>query len=834
MRASHTSGNRRAGPRDRRSQASVRRRDDYEHTLAILDSAHEAFVSMDEKGLIRGWNQMAERTFGWTREEAIGRDLADLIVPARVHEQHRSGLERFLETGEGTMLGRRVEAVAMRRDGSEIPVELTISVTRSLGSVAFHAFVRDISERRRSEQYMRAQLAVSRALADGPTLEQAWPAVLGALAGSMSWAVGLAWIVDGSVLRCQHAWSAPGEEDVAFQQASLATAIAPGVGLPGRAWESCEAAWIEDVQEDARDARGPAAARAGLRGGLALPVVGAGEVLAVLEFLDTTTRPPDEPLRETLRTVGEQVGQFALRRRVEMRLARTEERLQDLVESTAFVSKLLDNTQALIFVKDRQGRYLVANRALEELLGGRSPLGATDHEILPSATADLVRARDLEVLDGGRSLEFEDAVELDGEERTLLVVRFPLLDADDRPFAVGGIATDITRRKQAERAAEHARVAAVRADREKSELLSRMSHELRTPLNAILGFGQLLEMDLEGDAREDVRRILEAGRRLLELVDDVLQISRGESPGDGPEPRPAELAPIVDDAIAPTRNLAGERGVVLHVDPSVAVVGPVMAIHGALTDALAELVSNAVRFSPEGGVVALSADSAGGRVRIQVRDQGPGIAPADVDRAFVPFERLGPVPDGNLGKGLGLTRAKRLVASMGGEVGCESAPGSGATFWVDLRPADEGAGAAPDPQQAPAGPSSNGTRTLLYIDDSPSNLRIVEQTLEQRPAVSLLTAATGSEGLELATRERPDLVLLDLNLPDMRGEDVLAGLTGAEATGDIPVIMLSADASEATAARLLAAGAADYLTKPFDLADFLEIVDARLSTGRHA
>jgi CheY-like chemotaxis protein len=341
-------------------------------------------------------------------------------------------------------------------------------------------------------------------------------------------------------------------------------------------------------------------------------------------------------------------------------------------------------------------------------------------------------------------------------------------------------------------------------------------------------------MDLDGDARADVRRILAAGHRLLELVDDVLQISRGQSPGDAPDARPVELRQLVDDAIAPSRTLAGERDVVLEVDPSIATADQVMANQGALTDALAELVSNAVRFSPAGGVVTIAASTTGERVRVRVRDQGPGIDPSDVERAFQPFERLGPVPDGDPGKGLGLTRAKRLVASMGGEVGCESAPGAGATFWIDLRPAVEGARVAPPPPDGPATSSRNGARTLLYIDDSPANLRIVEQTLELRADVSLLTAATGREGLEVATRERPDLVLLDLNLPDMKGEDVLAGLTGAEATGHIPVIMLSADASEATATRLIAAGASDYLTKPFDLAHFLEMVDARLSAGRQA
>ena len=818
---------RRAGPRDRRSAAVVRRRDDYEHTLAILDSAHEAFVSMDEAGAIRGWNAMAERTFGWTREEVLGQDLAEVLIPERLRGGHRAALTRFLETGEAPMVGRRIELVAARRDGSEIPVELTISVTRSAGGHAFHAFLHDISERRRSEQYMHAQLAASRVLAGASDLPQAWEGVLRALGEGLGWDVGQAWVVEGDRLRCDRHWLADGVDGAGFERASFALRFAKGEGLPGIVWRDRRPLWVANVADHPEWVRADAASAAGLHAGLALPVMTGGQVLGVLELFARRAYPADESLLQTLMTIGEQLGEFTLRHRAEERLERAEERLDQLLESTSFLQRLLQNARALIWVKDRDGRYIVANRALEAVCGqdGGSLLGRSDHDLHPPAVADRFRAHDLTVLQSGRSDEFEETIEVDGEEHVFLSVKFPLFDSQAEPIAIGGISTDITARKRAELAAEEARVAAVRADREKSELLSRMSHELRTPLNAILGFGQLLEMDLEGAPRDDVQRILAAGRRLLELVDDVLQITReGASPGQL-TPLPTEVGPVLQEAVDAAAARAHERDVSLAaplVEPGAA---RALAEPHLLGEIMGALVENAVRFSPSGAEVLVRARPHDRRVRIEVHDAGPGIPATDVERAFLPFERLDVAPDGERGKGLGLTLARRHARAMGGDVGHEPRHGGGSVFYVVLDAAKDGTAAAHSN-------GADGTRgTLLYIDDSPSNLQIVEQTLERRPGVSLLTAVTGREGIDVAAREHPDLILLDLNLPDMAGEEVLARLLADERIAEVPVLMLSADASEDTAARLLSLGAADYLTKPFDLGRFLDVVDDRLAPG---
>jgi signal transduction histidine kinase len=381
---------------------------------------------------------------------------------------------------------------------------------------------------------------------------------------------------------------------------------------------------------------------------------------------------------------------------------------------------------------------------------------------------------------------------------------------------------------------EAARKELERANRAKSEFLSRMSHDLRTPLNAVLGFAQLLEMDnLTVDQRESVLQILGGGRHLLNLMNEVLDISRIESGHLALSPEPVSVADVVDQVLKLLRPLAAPRNI--QVEPEASAMGDqcVQADRQRLNQILINLVSNAIKYNRDSGRVTVSCwQVAADRLRITVTDTGPGIRPAKLALLFKPFERLGADQSGIEGTGLGLALSRGLAEAMGGTVGVETEIDRGSTFWIELAsasPADNGLGPAPAAEHLTVAPQMI-SGTVLYIEDNASNVRLVERLLKQRrPGVTLLNAGDGRIGIEMALRHKPDLILLDLHLPDTSGEEVLRLLWTDTCTREIPVAVLSADATLGQSRRLLAAGATAYLTKPLDVMRLLAVLDERLS-----
>ena len=382
------------------------------------------------------------------------------------------------------------------------------------------------------------------------------------------------------------------------------------------------------------------------------------------------------------------------------------------------------------------------------------------------------------------------------------------------------LAAGLVERRRAEQAAEA-------ANRAKSEFLSRMSHELRTPLNGVLGFAQLLELDvLSARQRESVEHILKGGRHLLRLIDEVLDLARIETGKLSVSLEPVLAGEAIRGALDLIRPQAAAREVTLA--PEITGDVFVRADRQRLQQVLLNLLSNAVKYNHDGGTVTISCAPAAepGRVRVAVTDTGPGIAPAMQERLFTPFDRLGAEQTGIEGTGLGLSLSRRLVEAMGGRLLVDSRPGDGATFIVELAAAEAPAVAAPPVDDAgvtAAPPPIQGT--VLYVEDNLANLRLVERVLGRRPGLTLLSAMQGSHGLELARSHRPGLVLLDLHLPDLRGDELLARLRRDARTRDIPVVVLSADATAGQIRQLLAAGARAYLTKPLDVTELLGLVD---------
>jgi PAS domain S-box-containing protein len=507
-----------------------------------------------------------------------------------------------------------------------------------------------------------------------------------------------------------------------------------------------------------------------------------------------------------------------------------------LRESESRMQDIVDNVSALIYIKREDGRFILVNRHFEEIFGVRreDAPNCTNYDFFPPAIAAVYSANDRRVLETGSAMEFEEPW-TDG--RTWLSLKFPLYDEEGRPYAIGGISTDITGRSRAEAAIRQAKDEAERANRAKSEFLSRMSHELRTPLNAILGFGQLLEMeDLPDSAGESIERIVTAGRHLLTLINEVLDISRIEAGAHPAAVEPVHACDPLAEALDLIAPLSHERQITIVRDFHGGIFEYVLADPHRLKQVLLNVVTNAVKYNrPRGTVRASFVKVGANRLRYLIADTGEGIEPDEVEKAFMPFERLGADRSDTEGTGLGLALSRGLIEAMGGTIGIErTVPGEGTIFFVEL-PLTE-ARVAPAEELAQArgagadGLTLEGRVTVAYIEDNLSNLDLVERLFERVGNVTLIPAMQGQLGIELAARHRPHLILLDLHLPDLDGSEVLERLQRDERTKHIPVMVLSADATPTQIERLKEKGAVEYLTKPLDVPDFLDAV--RRALGR--
>jgi PAS domain S-box-containing protein len=373
------------------------------------------------------------------------------------------------------------------------------------------------------------------------------------------------------------------------------------------------------------------------------------------------------------------------------------------------------------------------------------------------------------------------------------------------------------------------------ASRAKSEFLSRMSHELRTPMNAILGFAQLLDLnDERGEHQESTEHILKAGQHLLGLINEVLDISRIESGHLPLSIEPVDAYAVSNEVVDLVRSLAQERRVSVSVDRPHGTSTWIMADHQRVKQIITNLLTNGVKYNRPGGSVTITYTAQAGYLRIAVRDTGVGIEPDKIGRLFDPFDRLDADVSGIEGTGLGLTISRSLAEAMGGSLTVESVVGQGSTFTLNL-PVTEAPPDAVEPADvadvaAPAGLATS-RHAVLYIEDNAANRVLVQRIVEWRPSVDLVSATDGKTGLALARECRPCLVFLDLHLPDISGRDVLEALRADPRTADVPVVILSADASPGQIQRLLDSGAHSYLTKPIVVRELLDTLDTILEPG---
>jgi PAS domain S-box-containing protein len=533
-----------------------------------------------------------------------------------------------------------------------------------------------------------------------------------------------------------------------------------------------------------------------------------------------------------LRDIAEQMRrEFLARTEVEEARRESEERYRFVAESASDGILTIDQNRQILF----------ANRAAEKIFGLTitDMVGQPFRSLIPERVREDHDAALVQYLDTVVTSNPQYALQIaglakGGREIALEISFGEYVKNSQHIFT--GVVRDVTERKQLERVLKRSRDEAERANQAKSQFLSRMSHELRTPLNAILGFAQLLEMDeLDEEQKESVEQILKAGRHLLDLVDEVLDIARIEAGRLSLSLEPVDVEQLVAEAWALVRPRADRSGISLRNGADGACDARVRADRQRLKQVLLNLLSNAVKYNRTDGQVEVRCtpgSTAADRLRISVTDTGPGIPEESMSRLFTPFERLGAERSGVEGTGIGLAVSRGLVEAMRGEIGADSAPGEGSTFWFelpvdrDVAPADDVPDEPLPEEDAPTDPAEPiQPATVLYIEDNPSNFKLVERLLGRRPGVKLLTAMSGAAGLDLARQQRPDLVLLDLHLPDMHGSELLRRIHADPALASTPVVVISADVTGDHVKHLLDRGAHAYLPKPLDVQDFLRIVN---------
>ncbi len=677
-------------------------------------------------------------------------------------------------------------------------------------------------ERQTTERRAALQHSVTRVLAEAETVAEAVPRVLQAVCASLGWDFGSLWLLDHAAdqLRCADTWQRADLNAAEFASATRCRTFALGEGLPGRVWASAQPVWIRDVTCDPNFPRAPFAVRAGLHAAFGFPLLLGDELLGVAEFFSHEIVEPDAETLQLVAALGSQIGQFIERKKAQ----------HELEHERFLLRILMDNLPDRIYFKDAQSRFVRNSRAHLQTFGltdQPEALGKTDFDFFSEEHARQAYEDEQRLMQTGEPITKEEKETWpDGSVTWVLTTKLPLRDEQGKIAGTFGISRDITARKRAEEAMRLAKEAAEEANRTKSRFLANMSHELRTPLNSVIGFAGILLKNKGGNLSPNelnfLERIQANGKHLLLLINEILDLSKIEARKVELQLAPVALDLLVRETIAQQEGLVRDRPVELLADLP-ATVAPIQADAEKLRQVIINLIGNALKFTERGSVTVRVVTAPGDPhpVRIDVVDTGIGIP---TEKLGVIFEAFQQADAGTArkygGTGLGLTISQALCQLMGFQIEVTSEVGHGSTFSVRLcRTEDRAVGAGAGRPEvkasagaaAAAGPPADLRGKLLLVIDDESDSRILLTNLLEEFGYQVIVANSGEQGLRMAREFRPQIITVDLLMPQMDGAAVIRALKADPELRDLPLVVVSIVAEERRGSIL---GSVDILEKP--------------------
>ena len=844
----------------------------YKGSRIIADTASDAIITIDENSTMLFVNRAAENIFGYARAELIGQSLT-MLMPDYLRHVHRAGLQRYLATGARHISWEAVELPGLHKNGREIPLELSFGEFTEDGRRFFTGIARDITERRRLERRLAAQVQVARILAESDSLTTAAHALLQAIGENLGWEMGQLWGVDreADTMRWVASWRVPSLNAAEFEDASRSRTFVHGVGLPGRIWASGTSEWISDLATDTNFPRGPLAAKAGLRSAFGFPIMLGNEVSGAMEFFSRDSQIPDQVLLDMMNGIGNQVGQFVERKRGEEERSQIYEReqrarheveiamgrmrqVQTVTEAALahlsldkLLAEMLDrvrdamdvDTVAILLLEDDNQLVAWATKGLELDVAIRVPLGAgfagrIAEQKSPLAIDDIHTADLYTPFLREKGVKSLLGVPLLIEGRVLGVihvgrfVRRPFTDDDTRllqlvAFRVA-LAIDHTRLFEEERRARHEAEAASRA---KDEFLTTISHELRTPLTPVIGWIHMIRSGiLPAKEMEHGLAVIERSSLALKrLINDLLDMSAILSGKMHMEELPVHLDAVVREAVETVRPFAAARDI--HLDATFRDWHDevVSGDRARLLQMFWNLLHNAIKFSGPGGRVHVECEANDRDAIVRIEDTGQGITPDFLPFVFERFRQAdGSKTRAHGGLGLGLSLAKSFVEAHKGTVEAESeGAGRGSRFTVRLPRLERRVDATVHEQNEIETKDQWRSSHLLIIEDDTDTLELLRATFETR-GFRVTTCASAAEALEVAPRDSIDLIISDIGIPEMDGFEMIKRLRELPSVQDVPAIALSGYASQKDAATALAAGFNAHVSKPVDPNELISLV----------